>query len=155
MDGTVTSSQPRGVYPAQCDQRGWVRLPPVCSQYLTSFGGPQVFVTSLEDGVVRVYPLPVWRHNEALCATLDPDVASNVMLCAYAWGGDTVVDRRGWIQLSVVLREKLRLGGQPVWIYCFRERLNVSSQRAYQQRLQSAGQSLPDDVKALERLGLR
>ena len=53
---------PRGIYPARIDEKGRLKLPADFHRYLTEIGATRVFVTSFDERIGRIYPIPVWKQ---------------------------------------------------------------------------------------------
>lgn len=149
--------QVRGVHLGRCDERGRLRMPALISAYLNGFGTGSVFLTTLEEGVLRVYPAGLWRRNEDLALECSDDVEAiaDVMFLAHLYGADAMLEQDGSIQLNRSLREKLNFDGQKIWVDCYRGRLNISCREALDRRRISAMINLNEKLRKLQRAGLR
>jgi hypothetical protein len=150
-------SFPRGIHRGRCDNRGHLHLPRRVGAYLSSAGNGEVFLTALEDGVLRIYPSHIWEQNERL-AIENVEVAdqlADILFLAQVYGADARLDRGTSIPLATAIREKLGFDGQPVWIDCYRGLLNVSSREALERRRYEAARNLEDKLRLLRRAGFR
>jgi hypothetical protein len=59
------------------------------------------------------------------------------------------------VLLPAKLREVLDLEKQPVWLDVYHGRINVVSRKIYDERMQMAQANMSDDLKTLEKLGLK
>ena len=60
-----------------------------------------------------------------------------------------------YARLPAKLRETLGLEKQPVWLDVYNGRINVVSKKIYDERMQLALASMADDLKTLDKMGLR
>ncbi len=154
---TALTDPPRGAHEASVDAKGRLKLPSVFLKYLESFGDKRVFVTSLDAHTARVYPISVWKENEIFfeAAGDDPDGSADVARVANYFGADAEPDAQGRVLLPSLLRRKLALEDQPVWLDCYRGRINVYGKAIYEEQVQRAMENLPEKLRALEKKGLK
>ena len=69
-------------------------------------------------------------------------------------GAETEMDGQGRVLFSPELRRELQLEGQPVRMYAYRGRLEVLSEKIYEERRKDAAQVTSEDIDKLERAGL-
>jgi MraZ protein len=148
---------PRGTYQARVDEKGRLKLPAVFQQYLTDLGETKVFVTSLDVRIARIYPISVWKENEILfeAASDDPEAVEDVAFIANDLGADSDIDSQGRVLVPTELRRMLGIENQPVWLDCYKGRINVYGKDVYEQRKARALTNSGDKLKALERRGLK
>jgi hypothetical protein len=157
MLGQLPASFPRGIHRGRCDNRGHLHLPREVGHYLSSVGDGEVFLTTLEEGVLRIYPSHIWQQNEEL-AMENFDVAeqlADILFLAHVYGADARLNRGVSIPLATGIREKLGFDGQPVWIDYCRGLLNVLSRDALERRRYDATRNLEDKLRLLRRAGFR
>jgi len=144
------------MYTARLDDKGRLKLPVDFQKYLDIYR-EKFFVTSLDRATARVYPLHLWRENEALFEAYrdDPTVAQNVAFTAAELGSEAEMDSQGRILFSAELREALGIDQKPVRIYHHRGRIDVLSEEVFQARKQRASASPEEDLRKLEGAGLR
>ena len=147
---------PLGMYPGRLDDRGRVKLPAKFEQYFGALGEKRLFVTSLDRRIAQIYTLPAWRETEKFLATYrqDPKAARNVAFNAADLGAETDIDSQGRILFSPELRRELGIENQPVRLYANRSRIEVLSDKIYQERKSEASTNPVDDVTKLEEAGL-
>jgi len=59
------------------------------------------------------------------------------------------------VLLPAKLREALNLEKQPVWLDEFQGRINVVTKQVHDERMQLAKANMSEDLKTLEKLGLK
>ncbi|MGC2659569.1 MAG: hypothetical protein WA324_16550 [Bryobacteraceae bacterium] len=148
---------PRGVLSTRIDEKGRLKLPAAIAQYLADAGEKKVFVTTLDMGTVRIYPISAWKHTEAMLEQPgdDTETRDDVAFVAYHYGSDAEIDPQSRVLVPTNLRRELNLENEQVYLRCFKSRIDVIPGPAYEKMLAAAKTSLPDKVKALERQGLR
>ena len=148
---------PRGSFQARVDEKGRLKLPAVFLQYLSDLGEPKVFITSLDTITGRVYPISVWKDNEALFESTaeEPEAAADVAWVANHFGADSDIDGQGRVLMPTDLRRHLKIENESVWLDCYKGRINVYSTAEYEQRKVRALANIGEKLKALERRGLK
>ncbi len=147
---------PLGMYPGRLDDRGRVKLPADFQQYFGALGETRFFVTSLDRRIAQIYTIPAWRENEKFLAGYreDPKAARNIAFNAADLGAEADIDGQGRILFSAELRRELGIENQPVRLYAYRSRIEVLSDKIYQERKSEASVSPVDDLAKLEAAGL-
>lgn len=150
-------SPPRGFFSARVDEKGRLKLPAAIAQYLAASGDQKVFVTTLDRSTARIYPISVWQETERMLEEPGEDVddRSDIALVAYHFGADSDIDPQGRVLVPTELRRELKFENEQVHLRCFKQRIDVIGDEAYQQRLANASQGIDEKVKGLERKGLR
>lgn len=148
---------PRGFYPGRVDEKGRLKLPAKFQEYLGSLTDKTFFVTTLGDGIARIYPISVWKENENILDsfTEDPDAARRQAFLANAYGSDTEIDGQGRILISPELRRKLELENQAIQMMFYRGRIDVFKQSAYDAVLADAEANSEKDRVALGKAGVK
>jgi len=154
---SVPVKPPRGAHQTRCDDKGRLKLPVVFQQYLSELKEQTVFITSVDRRTARIYPISLWKENEILfgAAGGDSEAAARVAFVANHFGADSEVDAQGRVLIPTTLRRHLGIENQPVWLDTFGGRINVYSDTEYEQRLTTAFDGIDDNVKVLERRGLK
>jgi len=144
------------MYAVRLDDRGRLKLPADFQKYLDIFR-EKYFVTSLDRRTARIYPMHLWRQNEALFEAYhdDPTVSQNVAFTAAELGSEAEMDAQGRILFSAELREALGIDQQQVRLYHHRGRIDVLSEAVFKARQQQASASPEEDLRKLEQAGLR
>ena len=147
---------PRGMYPARMDDRGRVKLPAAFQKYLESLEEKKLFVTSLDRRIAQIYTMAAWRENEEFLKTYrgDPKVAKNVAFNAADLGSEAEMDAQGRVLFSPELRRELGIENQPVRVFTYRGRIEVLSDKIYEERKHDATQAPADDAAKMEAAGL-
>jgi MraZ protein len=148
---------PRGTFETRCDDKGRIKLPGVFKAYLEAIGEKDLFVTTLDKKVARIYPNSVWEKNEAFFATHreNPKEIRRVSMVASHYGQDAEVDGQGRVLMPTNLRRELGLEKSTVWLLFSRGGFDVYSDALYQQRLGEDGsESMEESVDVLTQLGL-
>jgi len=153
----VLVEPPKAIYHARVDDKGRLKLPRDFETYLRTFAEQTFFVTTLDERVARIYPMPTWRENASFFENCqdDPDSVEEVAFATRIYGAESSLDRDGRILIPPPLRRKLGIENQPVWVGYFKGAVEVYSETVYQELMQRASVNLKDKVKALRKLGLK
>jgi MraZ protein len=146
---------PHSIAQASVDEKGRLKLPAEFLEYLEALKVTKVFITTFDQRLARIYPIEVWKVNEALFENSTDSAAERLSLLAKAYGGDAEIDKSGRVLLPAKLREALDLEKQPVWLDVFHGRINVVSKKIHDERMQLAQASMAEDLRALEKMGLK
>lgn len=148
---------PRGFYPGRVDEKGRLKLPARFQEYLGSLADKTFFVTTLGDGIARIYPISVWKENEAILENFvdDPEAAQRQAFLANAYGSDSEMDGQGRVLISPELRRKLELENQPVQLMFYRGRIDVFKQSAFAAQLADAEAQSQKDRAVLGKAGVK
>jgi MraZ protein len=152
-----TAEPPHSIAQASVDEKGRLKLPAEFLEYLEAIKVSKVFITTLDQRQARIYPIEVWKVNEALFENSadHAGAAERLALLAKAYGGDAEIDKSGRVLLPAKLREVLDLEKQPVWLDVYHGRINVVSKKIHDERMQLAQASASEDLKTLEKMGLK
>lgn len=144
------------MYPARLDDKGRLKLPTAFQQFFAALREKRLFVTSLDRHTAQVYPMPAWRQNEKFFEGYreDPKIARNVAFNAADLGSEAEMDGQGRILFSPELRRELGIENQPVRLFAYRGRIEVLSEKVYEERKRQAAETAADDVSKLEAAGL-
>jgi len=147
---------PRGMYPARLDDKGRVKLPAAFQQFFAALREKKLFVTSLDRRIAQIYPMAAWRENEKFFDSYreDPRIARNVAFNAADLGAESEMDAQGRILFSPELRRELGIENQPVKLFAYKGRIEVLSEKLYEERKREAAQTAADDLVKLEAAGL-
>jgi len=101
-----------GSYTAKIDRSGRVKIPEKFRAELEEEYGKDVFITSLTDEAVQIYPLTVWEKMTGVAKEgalhLRPDVR-RFLLRVNRKGAKYEIDTKGRVLLNSALRETARL----------------------------------------------
>jgi MraZ protein len=147
---------PLGMYPGRLDDRGRVKLPAKFLEYFGELKETRFFITSLDRRIAQIYTIPAWRETEKWLANFrtDAKAARNVAFNAADLGAEAELDSQGRVLFSSELRRELGIENQPVRLYAYRTRIEVLSDKIYQERRGEASANPVDDVTKLDEAGL-
>jgi DNA-binding transcriptional regulator/RsmH inhibitor MraZ len=156
-NNSIAVEPPHSIAQASVDDKGRLKLPEKFLEYLEAIKVTQVFITTFDLRLGRIYPLPVWKRNEELFYNAGENAAAAERLAflAKVYGGDAEIDKSGRVLLPVKLREALGLEKQPVWLDVYNGRINLVTKKIHDERMQLATASMADDLRTLEKLGLK
>ena len=148
---------PQSIIQAHVDDKGRLKVPKAIQKYLSDLEDDKFFVTSLDLRIIRLYPMSVWKENMELLekATDAAEDAEDIAFIAKDLGQDCEPDSQGRLLLPAELRRMLGLENQPVWLDCYKGRINVYGKEIYEERRKRALDHLSDKLQRLERKGLR
>jgi MraZ protein len=156
-ENLLTAEHPHSIAQASVDEKGRLKLPAEFIEYLEALKVTRVFITTFDLRLARIYPMRVWEVNKALLQNAGENAAAAERLAflAKAYGGDAEIDKSGRVLLPAKLREALNLEKQPVWLDEFQGRINVVTRQVHDERMQLAKANMSEDLKTLEKLGLK
>ena len=101
-----------GSYTARFDASGRFKIPEKFRETIEAVYGKELFITSLSDESIQIYPLSVWEEMVGIASEgalhLRPDVRK-FMLRVNRKGSMHEIDPKGRVLISQVLREKAGL----------------------------------------------
>lgn len=153
----VFPEPPQAIYHSRVDDKGRLKLPRDFESFLGAFDEQQFFVTTLDERVVRIYPMSTWRLNASFFEDCqeDPDTVEDVAFAAKVYGATSPLDKDGRILIPPQLRRKLDIENQPVWVGFFKGAVEVYSEAVYQERMQRASVNLKEKLRVLRKMGLK
>ena len=157
QNGTIVAEPPHSIAQASVDEKGRLKLPAEFLEYLEALKVTKVFITTFDQRQARIYPIAVWKVNEKLFENSadNAGAAERLALLAKAYGGDAEIDKSGRVLLPAKLREALDLEKQPVWLDVYHGRINVVTKKIHEERMQLAQANMSEDLKTLEKMGLK
>lgn len=112
MGKTAANNLLIGSYSARLDRSGRLKIPEKFRDIIEQTYGKDVFITSLTDEAVQLYPLTVWEEMTSIAnegaLTLRPDVR-RFLLRVNLKGSHNQIDAKGRVLISQSLRDKARL----------------------------------------------
>src|SRR4029077_17535746 len=92
---------PHSIAQASVDEKGRLKLPAEFVEYLESIKVTKVFITTFDLRQARIYPMSVWKVNEALFENSGENAAAAERLAflAKVYGGDAGIDKSGRVLL--------------------------------------------------------
>lgn len=144
------------MYPSRLDEKGRMKMPAAFQQFLSALPEKKLFVTSLDRHIAQIYPMEVWRQNEKFFETYreNPKLAKRIAFNAADLGAEAEMDSQGRITFPSELRRELGMEDQTVRLYAYKGRIEILTERIYEERKREALASEPEDVEALEAAGL-
>ncbi len=104
-----------GSYLARIGKSGRIKIPEKFRSTIEEQYGRELFITSLSDQAVQIYPLPVWEELAGITKSgllhLKPDVKM-FMRRVNLKGGLHEIDLKGRVLINPVLRGKTQLEGE-------------------------------------------
>lgn len=144
------------MYPGRLDDKGRCKMPAAFQQFLSALSEKKLFVTSLDRRIAQIYPIEVWRQNEKFFESYreNPGLAKKVAFNAADLGAEAEMDAQGRITFHPDLRRELKLEDQTIRLHAYKGRIEVLSERIYEERKREGVATDPKDVETLESAGL-
>lgn len=148
---------PRGIYTSRVDDKGRLKLPKDFEAYLRRFPEERFFITTLDGRVVRIYPISVWRENEAFFERHEEEAesAEDVSFFANLWGAESPLDGQGRVLIPPDLRRELNVENQPVWVGAYKGAVEIYNESVLKQRREQAMGNLQQKVASLRKKGFK
>jgi DNA-binding transcriptional regulator/RsmH inhibitor MraZ len=151
-----TPSLPNGNIAAKLDG-GRVKLPPAYTKYLECFPDKTVFVTTIDEITVRVYPRTNWKSAaQWLKENVPKEMQKRVWTRINYYGADCLPDAEGRITIPQQLRTDLKLDKVTVYLSPQNgdERFDLIPQAVLDRDLADSREHRAADVATLESLGM-
>ena len=161
MDAEATFSTPAGpprtIFAARLDPKGRIKLSPPLEAYLRSFSEDRVFVTSIDNRTVQIYPLAVWAEHDQILTSYNknPQLAADLAFLAYDNGSDCRLDKQGRVLIPQELRRRLGMVSPQVWFNCFKGVIQIFGEEIYRERQARAVGGLDEKLLTMQQEGLR
>jgi MraZ protein len=101
-----------GSYKAKLDNGGRIKIPEKFRASIEEQFGKELFITSLQDDFVQIFPLPVWERMTETpdngTRYPDPDI-QDFLRRAHLQGTQVEIDTKGRVLISLPLRERAGL----------------------------------------------
>lgn len=142
-----------GSYPAKLDKSGRLKIPEKFRAAIEEQFGKDVFITSLTDDSVHVYPLSVWTALAGVtregAVHFRPDVRV-FMLNVNRKGNGNEIDTKGRVLINQALRDQAKLQSEVI-VIGMTNHLEVWDKSRLDEKLQ--GQPLTDqDFETIARI---
>ena len=136
------------------DDKGRCKMPAAFQQFLAALSEKKLFVTSLDRRIAQIYPMEVWRQNEKFFDedTDNQELVSQIAFIAADLGAEAEMDSQGRITFPPELRRELGLEDQTLRLYAYRGRIEVLSEKLYEERRQASLNTATKDVQSLKGL---
>jgi len=112
MGKTAANNMLIGSYSAKLDNSGRLKIPQKFRETIEQSYGKDVFITSLSDEAVQIYPLSVWEEMTRVANEGALHLRSDVrrfLLRVNLKGSRHEIDAKGRVLINQNLREKARL----------------------------------------------
>ncbi len=148
---------PRGMHNGRLDEKGRLKLPAQFQSFLELFPDRKYFVTSTDRMMAQIYPMSVWRENEALLKSgaMPPKIAKDVLFTANDLGQDQTMDAQGRITFNSELREELGMDGQALRLYSELGHIQILTDAVYQAQKRDSQANAVSNREQAEGYGLK
>lgn len=148
---------PRGIFPARVDDKGRLKLPAAFKAYLEQREEKDVFVSSFDGRIARIYTLPVWEETEKFLMQDGDDLAERKKIyhLAMHYGADSRLDDQGRILINSDLRREMGVENRPVKLMYFRDVIQVWNEAVDRDKLAAAHSIGASEIERQETKGLR
>ena len=110
----------RGIQTGRVDDKGRLKLPALVRQKLEEqYRDANVFITSLDGAVAKVFPLREWEAVESRLSEKSPEgkesdgaMKDRILFQANRFGAEETLDNQGRILVPAVLREVAGMRGE-------------------------------------------
>lgn len=141
-----------GIFEAKVDAAGRLKLPVKFRAYL---GGEPVVTTTLDEKVARIYPRSSWDAIEhKLAESKNPTAAAKIHFNASRYGEEGELDSAGRVLIPTILRRRLRLENETVYLECFKNAITVYSKDEFDARIKAADETREQDLATLQLEGI-
>jgi MraZ protein len=104
-----------GSYTARFDKSGRIKIPEKFRTSIEEDYGKELFITSLSDEAIQIYPLPVWNKLTGITDEgglhLRPSIRK-LLIRVNTKGMKYQIDSKGRVLINQTLREKANLEGE-------------------------------------------
>ena len=147
---------PHSITQAKVDDKGRLKLPAESLEWCKNSNILKVFITTLDERTVRIYPIPVWKSTLNLLESPGEHVEDGeaIAFLAKVYGGDAEIDGQGRVLLPSAVRTLLSLESQPVYVAHAANRIELTTKAVYDETLAAARTNLAAKVANLKKLGL-
>jgi len=154
---TVRVRAPRGIFPARVDDKGRLKLPAAFKSFLEQLEEKDVFVSSFDGRIARIYTGPAWDKTEIYLNQSGDDfeIREKLYHLSMHYGADSRMDDQGRILINSELRREMGVENSPVKVMFFDGVIQVWGDAVDQEKLAVARTVQPDQLKNEERKGLR
>jgi len=126
--------RPLHIADASVDDKGRLKVPVDFAEYLESFGGKTLFITTLDERIGLIYPESKWESNmDKLWQSDDLDAAKTTDLDAKAYGGRAEIGEAGRTLLPANFRKTLGIEPKKtqVFLNCLEGCVQVFTEQVY------------------------
>ena len=148
---------PKGIYPARVDDKGRLKLPAAFKSFLEQLGEKDLFVTSFDGRIGRIYTSAAWDHNEKLLVASGENRERRKKLyrLAMANGENSKLDDQGRVLVNTDLRRQMDVENQPVRLMHYDGVVQFWSEPVHDKMMADARTITAEDIEKEEELGLK
>ena len=154
---TARVAAPKGIFPARVDERGRLKLPAAFKAYLEQLGEKDLFVTSFDGRIARIYTPGVWESNEKHLTAPgeNRERRKRIYLKSMAFGENSRLDDQGRVLVNTDLRRAMNVENQPVRLMNYDGVIQFWSEAVHAEMMADADQLTSTDLQNEEELGLK
>ena len=145
------------MYDGKLDEKGRIKLPAEFQAFLEKFPEKKYFVTSTDGVTAQIYPMSVWREEEAKLTSgqIPAEIAKPLLFTANDLGQDQTMDGQGRMTFNSELRAELKMDGQKLRVYSELRHIQILTNDFYiEQKRQSRSNAVSIRAQA-EGYGLK
>lgn len=141
----------RGSSATRIDDKGRLKVPTIFRGVIQDQHGPDVFVTSVTGGSVRIYPMPVWLEIERKLTLMPANHPARLKFLDRVnyFGQASELDGQGRVVIPALLRDRAAITGD-VRVFGRIDYLEVWNEQRFAERLDSEPWSDEDGLKLAE-----
>jgi MraZ protein len=147
--------RPLHIADASVDDKGRLKVPVDFAEYLESFGGKNLFITTLDERVGLIYPESKWESNmDQLWQSGNLVAAKQTDLVAKAYGGGAEIGEASRALLPANFRKKLGITGKTqVFLNCLVACVQIFTEEVYEQMLTETRVMRAETMAHLDKIG--
>jgi MraZ protein len=155
--GTARVHAPKGIFAARMDDRGRLKLPAAFKAFLDELGAKDLFVTSFDERIGRIYTPAIWESNEKHLTAPgeNRERRRRIYTRAMANGEYSKIDDQSRVLVNTDLRRSMGIEGEPVRVMFYDGVIQFWSEPVHAEMMADARNLSPADIEKEEELGLR
>jgi len=148
---------PRGMHNGKLDEKGRLKLPAQFQAFLEKFTEGKFFVTSTDRTTAQIYPMSIWREQEAKLTSgeIPAKIAKEVLFTANDLGYDQTMDSQGRITFNSELRTELGMDDQPLRLYSELGHIQILTGAVYEAQKRESKANAVSNRELAEGYGLK
>lgn len=146
---------PFGKWAANLDANGRIKFSADLQKYVQSQHDKRLYITTVEDDVLTIYPAQIWHHNLSVMQELfdDPYAAEETDFLANAQGASSEMDSQGRVVIPARLREELSLANEQLQMVCRRGRIDVMRSSVFERKVEEMKQRRSERMLEMKKKG--
>jgi len=155
-----TVETPRGTFSAKVDQKGRLKIPAAFQEYFKAIREEKFFVTTIDTRLLHIYPMCVWRENEAVmdqppASDAELESAEHLKFIVNYYGGDAALDAEGRMLIPQELRKALGLGESQIWMLFDKGKIVGYNEAEFSKQFGAATSDLASKVRTMKLKGFK